>query len=74
MTYEYEILTELRAINGMLVKIFEAMQQQQQSSGYSINANWDFDSHCDHEWVPYEDGLTTAISLYHCAKCGLIRA
>lgn len=70
MTYDYEILAELRAINGMLVKIFEAMQYPL----YSINVPCDYNSHCDHEWVPNEDGLTTAISLYHCAKCGLIRA
>ena len=78
MTYELEILTELRAINGMLVKIFEAMQERQSvpGPGYSINVNWeDYDFYCDHEWVPNEDkGYTTSVNQYHCAKCGLIRA
>lgn len=76
MTYELEILTELRAINGMLVKIFEAMQERQSvpGPGDSININWNFDS-CDHEWVLNEDkGYTTSVNQYHCAKCGLIRA
>ena len=68
MTYELEILTELRAINGMLVKIFEAMQQQPQFSqvGYYVGG-------CDHQWVPTESQSTGPVAM-HCAKCGAIRA
>ena len=68
MTYELEILTELRAINGMLVKIFEAMQQQPQFSqvGYYVGG-------CDHQWVPSKSQYTGPVAM-HCAKCGAIRA
>lgn len=74
MTYEYEILTELRAINGMLVKIFEAMQERQSvpGPGDSINVNWNFDS-CDHEWVSDNQYITGGLQ-YHCRKCGVVRA
>ncbi len=70
MTYELEILTELRAINGMLVKIFEAMQQQPQFSqvGYYVGG-------CDHQWVESKDAqYTSSVPTYHCHKCGAVRA
>ena len=73
MTYELEILTELRAINGMLVKIFEALKEQQKPQLYQIQYNYDQPFICDHEWVP-SDVYTTAERQYHCAKCGVIRA